>query len=290
MKAMKKFFAFFAATAALLAVASSCNKNDDLSTDGVKVNIRVGDLAPGSKAVKNGWELVDVIHVYLDDADTYTPDFDLTYDGTKWTSSAISAAVEARLQASGNLRGFWEGSNYCMTSASWDKYGSVIEFPGLANEGTTGIIQYLVADFSSIAYTFDGTTLTANINSWRFRTDIQVVITGITFSPGAYTLYSNDIDNCNMISLQSGSAPYKCEVSYNDSGSTYGRIGSIANDDGVAFVGGLASNYSSGESITLYLVDNSASKTYSYTRVLTSALPKYTLHAVKIPFSSFSAI
>lgn len=44
----------------------------------------------------------DIIHVYLDDATTYEPDFDLTFDGTNWTASAISAAVEARLVASGS--------------------------------------------------------------------------------------------------------------------------------------------------------------------------------------------
>ena len=292
MKAMKKFFAFFAAAAALLAVASSCNKNDDLSTDGVKVNIRVGDLAPGSKAVKNGWELADVIHVYLDDADTYTPDFDLTYDGTKWTASSISAAVEARLKTSGGyLRGFWEGSNYCMTGSTWNRYSSYLEFPASDKQSTTGIIQYLVADFSSIAYTFDGSTLTASINSWRFRTDFQVVVTGLSFSPGNYTLYSDDVDNCNLIDVHSGSAPYECWVSYNSSGSADGRIGAIANDDGIAFVGGLKANFSAGKTITLYLIDQSTSTTYTYSKVLTSSLPSDgTLHAVKIPFSSFSAI
>lgn len=285
---MKKILLFTVAIAAL-SLFASCSKNEDLPKAKVKVNVAVNELETGTKAVKTGWEAGDIIHVYLDDATTYTPDFDLTFDGTKWVSSEISASVEARLKTTGGyLRGFWEASNYCMNSASWDKYGTTIEFPSITNEGTTGIVQYLVADFSSIAYTFDGSTLTANINSWRFRTDFQVVVTGPSFTPGKYTLYSNDVDNCNTIGVQSCSAPYECFVNYNGTGSTYGRIAAIANDDGIAFVGGLSSSYSASETITLYLIDQSTSKTYRYSRVLTSALPKNgTLHAVKIPFSSF---
>ena len=157
-----------------------------------------------------------------------------------------------------------------MEQPSWDKYGYYIDFPGSDNKSSTGQIQYIVADFSAVSYTFNGSTLTANIDAWRFRANIQIVVTGITFSPGRYTLYSEWIDNFSSIDVRGGSAPYYCFVGYNATGSDGGRIGGIANDDGVAFVGGLSYNLTAGNSVTIYLVDNSTSTTYSFTKTATA--------------------
>lgn len=290
---MKKIYSLLFAAAVLIA-AASCTKNEINPTENdnspVKVNINVASFGPDSKALKSGWEAGDKIHVYLEDASTYVPDFDLTYDGTKWTASELSSEVVARLATSGTLRGFWESSNSCMEQPSWDKYGYYIDFPGSDNKSSTGQIQYIVADFSAVSYTFDGSTLTANINAWRFRANIQIVVTGISFSPGQYTLYSEWIDNFSSIDVHEGSAPYSCFVGYNATGSDGGRIGGISNDDGVAFVGGLSYNLTAGNSVTIYLVDNSTSTTYSFTKTATSDVGNdgTKITGIKIPFSKFT--
>ena len=290
---MKKIYSLLFAAAVLIA-AASCTKNEinpaENDNTPVKININVASFGPDSKALKSGWEAGDKIHVYLEDASSYAPDFDLTYDGSKWTASELSAAVIARLDASGTLRGFWESSNNCMGSASWEKYSYYIDFPGSDNKSSTGQIQYIVADFSAVSYTFNGSTLTANINAWRFRANIQIVVTGISFSPGRYTLYSEWIDNFSGIDVHEGSAPYSCFVGYHVTGSDGGRIGGIANDDGVAFVGGLSYNLTAGNSVTIYLVDNSTSTTYSFTKTATANVENdgTKITGIKIPFSKFT--
>ena len=105
---MKKIYTLLFAAAALVA-AASCTKTEIVSPESetapakVSININVASLGPESKALKSGWEAGDKIHVYLEDASTYVPDFDLTYDGTNWTASELSSAVVARLAASGTL-------------------------------------------------------------------------------------------------------------------------------------------------------------------------------------------
>ena len=291
MKIMKKTYILLAA-AAILAAAVSCNKEQEIIIEeptapaNVQVNITVGELMPSTKAIKTGWANGDIIHVYLDDNTTPTSDFDLTYDGTKWTASAISSAVEARLAASGKLDGFWESSNSCMSSAAWEKGSWWMNFPERSNISTTGVMGYLFADFYDVDYTYDGTTLTASISTWRFRSDAHIVVTGLTGD--SWTLYSDDIDNMSTISFDNTS-PADCYVSYNSAGSPDGLIRGISNADGLAFVGGWASSHISGETITLYLVDNTNSKTYTYSKVLTSGINtgNTTVKAIKIPFSKF---
>lgn len=286
MKIMKKTYILLAA-AAILAAAVSCNKEQEIIIEepaapaNVQVNITVGDLEPETKAIKTGWTNGDIIHVYLDDKNkNYESDFELTYDGTKWNASAISSAVAARLKASGKLYGFWEASNSCMASASWEKGGDYISNP---YEGSD-YMGYLVADFSEIDYTYSSNTLSAEINTWRFRTNAQIVVTGL--SGDSWTLYSGDIISVAGLSFYN---PGQCWVSYYGSGSVDGRIRGISNADGLAFVGGWSTSYSIGETITLYLVDNTNSKTYSFSKVLTSAIDgsETTVKAIKIPFSKF---
>lgn len=289
---MKKLYIILAA-AALIAAAASCNKTvvtENEPAPQVKVDITVGNLEPGTKAIKTGWANGDVINVYLEDAAGFNPDFTLTFDGTKWNASAISSAVAARLSTSGGaIRGFWEATNSCMSSSDWVKSAYYIDFPNYSNKLTTGLAGHLVADFC-VVYSFDGSTLTATIDSWRFRTNLQIVVTGISL--GSYTLYSDDIENMNSIALQAGDSPYTIEAGYYGTGETNGRIFGIPNADGVAFVGAMAGSKYSGSSMTLYLIDNTTSKTYSFTKVLDSDLynPDNRVNAIKIPFSKFSEV
>ena len=292
---MKKILLFTVAIAALSLLAS-CSKNEDLSKAKVNVNMAVSELGTGTKAIKSGWEVGDKIYVYLDKNETITPDFTLTFNGTRWVASEITTSFEAYLSehASGYLRGFWEQSGVCMGSP-WSQGSWFIQFPSYSNYSTTGIMDYLVADFSGVTYHYDGNTLSAAVTTWRFRSNVPIVVTGITHSPGQYTLYSDQIDNFGLIDIHSGlGAPYEINVSYHSTGSGEGRIAGIKNDDGVAFVGGLSYNLSEGQKMTLYLIDNFATpsaKTYKYEKTMgPSGFYDDEFHAVKIPFSSFTLV
>ena len=69
---MKKTYMLLAA-AAILAAAVSCNKEQEILIEdpanptNIQVNITVGDMMPGTKAIKTGWANGDILHVYLDD-------------------------------------------------------------------------------------------------------------------------------------------------------------------------------------------------------------------------------
>ena len=289
---MKKIYMILAVVA-LVGAAAACQKNEVTAPEtqpvaqNVTVNITVSSLTPDTKAIKTGWEAGDILHVYLDDATTYEPDFDLTYDGFIWSSSILATEVLARLKTSGGyLHGFWEDTNICMSNASWDKYSNFIEFPGHDDSATTGVYGHLIADFSNIPYTYDSGIITANINSWRFRTDLQVVITGITFTPGKYTLYSDAINNMNMITVNEGT-PVGSYASYTDTGKDYGRIAGIKNDDGVAFIGAISTTSST--DYVINLKDNETGVVYTFEKksMALSSDSNTKVVAIKIPISKF---
>ena len=94
---MKKTYILLAA-AAILAAAVSCNKDQDSTPKGVKVNITVADLNPDTKAVKSGWTSGDKINIWFDRAESLTPHLIITYDGSKWVPGTINPTAEAALK------------------------------------------------------------------------------------------------------------------------------------------------------------------------------------------------
>ena len=99
---MKKIFVV-AALAASVFTMFSCEKANQLADENqsIEINVTVGNL--DTKALKTGWVNGDIINVYLDNVTAYTPDFTLTYDGTKWVASELSSDAISRLQPSGKL-------------------------------------------------------------------------------------------------------------------------------------------------------------------------------------------
>lgn len=288
---MKKNGLFIAA-AVVLAAAASCNKAETLQPEipqAVKINVSVGDLAPGTKALKSGWENGDVINVYLDDITAYAPDFTLTYNGSVWTASALSAEATARLKASGKLKGFWEGTNSALSTWNQWKSGTsyyYFDFPNRSNAATTGVRTPVVAYFYNIAYTYSGGTLSATIGDWYFTTNFQLVVTDLPV--GTYALYTgvNMLDACTSICVDAS----KVDVSmYGNTSSSY-RLGGIANADGVAFIG-----HVSRPNVTLdyvfYLVDCDTGKTYRFTKNLSIATTSgKELFGAKVSFDSFALV
>lgn len=299
---MKKITILLAITA-IVAGAASCNKIEKESTSGVQVNIAVSDLTPGTKAIKAGWSDGDIINVYLDDATSYVPDFQLTYSGGSWSASAISAAVEARLKATGGkLQGFWEGSNSAISGSGWGSRGGKLINYDHTNLATTGQVQHLTASFANIGYTFDGTTVTANLNTWFFRTNIQIVVTGLpadTYAlyggPYASTIAIRTLDSFQM----NNSTPYMPSIYGNSAADK--RIAGISNEDGIAFVGGMSkTEFNIGDKIELHLVKGAGSgseTTYTCTKTLTASdllitdgtnyMNNSRVYAAKVPFTAF---
>lgn len=293
------------AIAAVVAGAASCNKIEKKSSSGVQVNIAVSDLTPGTKAIKSGWSDGDIINVYLDDATSYVPDFQLTYSGGSWSASAISTAVEARLKTSGGkLQGFWEGSNSAISGSGWGSRNNNYIKYDRSNITTTGQVQHLTASFADIEYTFDGTTVSATLDTWCFRSNIQIVVTGLP--AGTYALYGDpyssktiSIQTFNGFSINNnvGIMPSYYALSANDE-----RIAGISNEDGVAFVGGMRTEFYSGDKIVLHLVKDAGSGSetkYTCTKTLTSSDILVTgsasyggwakVYAAKVPFSAFTS-
>ena len=305
---MKKTLTLLWMASALWA-AASCSKSEmdirepetpsEESVESVKVNISVSGLSPDTKAIKKGWESGDIINVYLDDAENInTPDFTLTYDGSSWKASALDASVAARLKTSGGtIYGFWEDSNSCISNEDWknNQYSWYIQFPRIEGVGSEG---HIVADFS-VPYTFSvrDRTLTATIDGWKFKTDFQVVVSGLEYTPGRYVLYTEDYytltayEKIRSLSLiyspliWHGEQNTPIDISAGDVG---GRIIGIENEDGVAFVGQMYSS-ASRQDFLFYLHDRHTDITYTFEKfgAINYSLPKNKLTTVKIPFSKF---
>lgn len=304
---MKKTFTLLWMAAALW-TAASCSKSEmdipeaDIlpsveSADSVKVNISVSSLTPDTKAVKAGWEKGDILNVYLDDNRFLTkPDFTLTYDGSAWKSSSLGAAVVARLKASdGEIYGFWEDSNSCISNDAWKKIesgvSSVLAFPDGDKAKTTGFEVHMVATFPATYYTYDNGVLEASIDTWSIIPRLQIVVSGLTYSPGRYTMYSEGVEVPRSIfsAYENNTGALVIYTSeYDSSGKDGNRIAGIKNQDGVAFY---AEVYlGEWEHINLYLLDNQEGRAYVFEKEGRIFAPYGKLYPVKIPFSKFREV
>ena len=255
---MKRALTLFGMAVALWA-AASCSKSEiniqepeAPSAESVKVNISVSGLSTDTKAIKTGWASGDIINVYLDDAESiHTPDFTLTYDGSSWNASALDTAVVARLKTSGGtIYGFWEDSNSCINNDDWKKSEYEdwhITFPEI--RAASAIEGHLVADFS-VPYTFSvrDRTLSATIDNWKFQTDIQVVVSGLEYTPNRYVLFTDDyyteskyekiMNLYDIAALKAAPSGSHIDAIITINGDDVGGyIMGIKNEDGVAFVG-----------------------------------------------------
>lgn len=284
LKAMKSIKLTCAAIAALLLAASCSKNNENEPVKEVKVNVTVADLQPSAKAIKTGWSYGDIINVYLSDASSYVPDFTLTYNGSSWEASSITdAEVIARLEAGGKtLKGFWEASNSALTNDDWEKWSSYIAFPDYAATSTTGIKSCLSAFFTDISFEYSGGVVTAKIDSWKFRGNIQIVVTGLPVG-GKYCIYSEKITNVRFFDLTSTT-----NLPSRNASGTGGRIAGIANADGVAFVGSLDTVWKNSDFVFhLVRTDVEPYESYSFTKTMTEDFKgdASTIKAIKIAFN-----
>lgn len=308
---MKKIALLFAAISVLMS-GTSCQKESRVAEQKVKVQIEVGDLEPGTKAIKSGWAEGDKINIWFGDAywsekvgdNLYTsvpPQLVLTRTASGWESSEVN---ESLLSDSGTFKAVYEASNSLFNNSITSRYAYFPSELGKAfnyNTGSNsddGIARYmpLTCYAQNIAYEYDNTKkeLTASINNWTALTQVQVVVTGLTGDPDQYVLtfdgkmrYFNCIvvDNNGAITINNGYGD--C----NGVGNAYNWALGIANPDGAAFYFGHHTYISPGDenrSNTVYLLDRNTSKVYSYYFTVPVSSISGFVFAVKIPFSKFA--
>lgn len=168
------------AVLALVAAFTSCSKSEmpnNEQTDAIKLNITVAGLSTETKAVKSNWVNGDKLNLYFNGwnegatEENYQsqPDMILIYDGSKWEIQCQVASLLSRLKSSGGkFTVFWESTNNLMSFTNeYDSYSVWYYTPKKNNQDTVYHTPMLVYS-AGIDYTFDGTTLTANVSSWKF--------------------------------------------------------------------------------------------------------------------------
>lgn len=135
----------------MAAVLPSCSKST-LETAGKKVDaslkldVTVSSPCAETKAViKTGWESSDKIKIWYDANTGTNPDLVIRYDGSKWV-------IDENATVSGNAPS--TGSNHYLKAVYEDK----------------------VAVAAKDAYTYAEGTITFNLQTWTFLTEIQVAV------------------------------------------------------------------------------------------------------------------
>lgn len=223
---MKKTILFIAAAFAAFCFTSCEKEQMENPSEGIRFNITVGSLdGADTKAVKTSWTEGDRLNIWFDETNYAAPDLVLTYDGTKWAAGELGKTPNA----SGRLIVLYEGYN------DWSKYSHTSAYMNPRTDAFAGAVNgYAYAQHmaftndSAIAYTYESNTLTANLNSWKSLTQIQVVISGLDSSKASsYALKEQNMSR-GVVYFSSASITTSMTTM---KGCTLG----IPNEDGVAF-------------------------------------------------------
>ena len=248
---MKKIYILLASAAALL--AASCNKIEapiqDGSSSDIKLNLTVSGFGGSdTKAAKTGWVSGDKINIWFDDwnysekVDNPVPDMIISYDGSAWAISSQVEGLSERLNnPGGRLTAVYEGFN---DLSKYDcRWYNNMEWFHPANryitdaEGTAyhnSMVVYKVYN----SYSYDGTTLTANLDEWSFATQFKVLIKGSTLSADESYLQvkkagKDEYADCKGAIVVNTNSNYP---TISDGSSNYnGFAGGVQEADGIAF-------------------------------------------------------
>lgn len=300
------------AVLALVAAFTSCSKSEmpnNEQTDAIKLNITVAGLSTETKAVKSKWVNGDKLNLYFNgwnkDAteENYQsqPDMILIYDGSKWEIQSQVSSLSTRLKNSGEtFTVFWESTNNLMSFTNeYDSYSVWYYTQYTYNEDVyhTPMLVYS----AGIDYTFDGTTLTANVSSWDFR-DSKFKVLVKTDLPTLKENANNFVLQVKVgeSSYAVGRGPINVDrsqyVNYINTGScnTIGMQGAVVESDGLAFY------YNSCEAtdsdvILFTLIDtaNGEKRQYSVTGkriTFPPEEPNGQFKAISIDYSKFTSV
>ena len=306
------------AVLALVAAFTSCSKSEmpnNEQTDAIKLNITVAGLSTETKAVKSNWVNGDKLNLYFNgwnkDATEKNyqsqPDMILIYDGSKWEIQSQVASLLSRLKSSGGkFTVFWESTNNLMSFTNEYYLYSVWYYntPKNNNQYTYNEDVYhtpMLVYSAGIDYTFDGTTLTANVSSWDFRDSkfkvlVKTDLTTLKENANNFVLQVKVGESSYAV----GRGPINVDrfqyVYYINTGgtNTIGMQGAVAESDGLAFY------YNSCEAtdsdVILFTLINTLTgetKQYSVTgKRITFPLEEPNGHfkAISIDYSKFTAV
>ena len=284
----------------------SCSKEqvvaDDNTPTKVTVDINVADLIPETKALKQNWEDGDKINIWFDGVSEpnygywkQTPHLVLTRSAGAWVSSEVD---EGLLNASGTFDAVFESSNAMFGSAIDNTYAyfpSGTSFKITGHTYNTRTYQTpLVCIKNDIAYTYDSGTkkISGAISGWEFHTQIQVVVSGLTYTPDRYALtFDGDVNSVECMFYfntdLSTSGTSECHGITDDSTNRWSEA--LMNSDGLAFYFKWASS-TTARDYTIYLADKVDKKVYSYTKNAFINDTYSSCMGIKIAFSKFSQI
>lgn len=294
---------------ALMAAFSSCNKSEmpeAATTDGIKLNITVADLSPETKAVKKGWENGDRLNLYFEGwnesatSDNYQkePDMILKYDGSKWQIESQVASLSSRLKSTGGkFTALWESGNDLIGyRLKWYDHAVWYQHSYNRNQYTSYNDTYhspMVVHSAGVEYSFDGSTLTANISDWIFDTKFKVLVktedTGLKGKANDLVLQVKvgETGYANPKGAIVVNRDYIMFLLSNGSSNYIGMQGAVAESDGLAFYY-VYCDATASDTIIFSLIDTTdgTTKTYSVSgKTLDSN--SYTFKAISIDYSKF---
>lgn len=294
---------------ALMAAFSSCNKSEmpeAATTDGIKLNITVADLSPETKAVKKGWENGDRLNLYFEGwnesatSDNYQkePDMILKYDGSKWQIESQVESLSSRLKSTGGkFTALWESGNDLIGyRLKWYDHAVWYQHSYNRNQYTSYNDTYhspMVVHSAGVEYTFDGSTLTANISDWIFDTKFKVLVktedTGLKGKANDLVLQVKvgETGYANPKGAIVVNRDYIMFLLSNGSSNYIGMQGAVAESDGLAFYY-VYCDATASDTIIFSLIDTTdgTTKTYSVSgKTLDSN--SYTFKAISIDYSKF---
>lgn len=294
---------------ALMAAFSSCNKSEmpeAATTDGIKLNITVADLSPETKAVKSGWVNGDRLNLYFEGwnesatSDNYQkePDMILKYDGSKWQIESQVASLSSRLKSTGGkFTALWESGNDLIGyRLKWYDHAVWYQHSYNRNQYTSYNDTYhspMVVHSAGVEYTFDGSTLTANISDWIFDTKFKVLVktedTGLKGKANDLVLQVKvgETGYANPKGAIVVNRDYIMFLLSNGSSNYIGMQGAVAESDGLAFYY-VYCDATASDTIIFSLIDTTdgTTKTYSVSgKTLDSN--SYTFKAISIDYSKF---
>ena len=294
---------------ALMAAFSSCNKSEmpeAATTDGIKLNITVADLSPETKAVKSGWVNGDKLNLYFEGwnesatPNNYQkePDMILKYDGSKWQIESQVESLSSRLKSTGGkFTALWESGNDLMGySLKWYDHAVWYQHSYNRNQYTSYNDTYhspMVVHSAGVEYTFDGSTLTANISDWIFDTKFKVLVktedTGLKGKANDLVLQVKvgETGYANPKGAIVVNRDYIMFLLSNGSSNYIGMQGAVAESDGLAFYY-VYCDATASDTIIFSLIDTTdgTTKTYSVSgKTLDSN--SYTFKAISIDYSKF---
>lgn len=281
---MKKIFALI--SVAMLALGFTACSNDidetvvEKAKQPIKLNITVSNMneEAGSRAIKTGWENGDKLNIWFDQTSYANPDLVIKYNGSAWVTDTEATVSGNTPNASGNMIVLYEGNN------DWSAYrhNNAYFYPTTSALSPAAYAQPIAyTNNNAISYTYESNILTANLNSWKSLTQVQVVVSGLDPAQASnYALKETDLKN---------GVAYLSSTNIGITNTTQGgyTVG-VPNADGVAFC--FTQNVKEanhfGANFTLKEISSGTEKTYSPTtgQIITSSSK---VAGIKIAASKF---